>query len=310
MFALSNALNPDVVKTALDKVFFQDFNTKPVVGLVTADSSDVFRVERVDRAAVIQQVYGGTPLWENKAEEQDVPSIVPRITNTKTDLVTEFAQSVDITRWFYMDNQFGVVERLIRDMARKGRRTRDRAAFAIFRNAFTTTLTADGASFVSDTHTTISGVVVDNKITNALSESSLNTAIVMLQEQVGQSGVIEGGTPAILLVPPALFKLAVEITESEYRSGTANNDINVYSTKYGIKVAMSPWLGAAAGGSDTAWFLLADNHSVMRYVREDVWTELVDWKYQRNNNYIYKGGFREVPSVADYIGVVGSTGLT
>lgn len=279
-------------------------------GHVTVESSNLFRQETIDRAAVIQQVYGGTPLWENKAEEQDVPSAVPRVANTKTDLVTEFAQSVDITRWFYNDNQFGIVARLIQDMARKGRMTRDKGAFALFRGAFTTTLTADGSAFVSTTHTTLAGTTVSNKMTSALSESSLYTAIQKMYEQVGQSGVLEGSTPAVLLVPPALFKLACEITKSEYRSGTANNDMNVYSSMYNIYVATSRWLGAAGGGSDTAWFLLGDNHAVTRYVREDVWTHLVDWTIQRNNNYIYKGGFREVASVADYIGVIGSDGTT
>jgi len=311
MFALSESLNPDVVKTGLDKVFFQEFNTPELPGYATADSAGLFTQERIDRAAVIQQIGAGTPLWEQKSEEQDVPNALPRLGNTKTDNVVEFAQAIDITRWFYNDAQFGVVDKMVADFGRKGRMTRDKGAFALFRNAFTTTLTADGAALVSDSHTTLSGATVDNKITAAFSESSLNTAMVMMYEQVGQSGVLEGSTPSVLLVPPALFKLAIEVTKSELRSGTANNDLNYYSTMFpGLKVMTSRWLGAAGGGSDTAWFLLADNNAITRYVREDVWTVLVPWENQRNNNYIYKGGFREVVSVADYVGVIGSTGLT
>lgn len=312
MFALSNALNPDVVKTGLDKVFFQNFNTPEMPGYATVASAGLFRQETIDRAAVIQQSFASTGLWGQKSEEQDVPSNVPRMGNTKTDSVIEFSDGIDITRWFYNDNMFGVVDKALSEFGEMGRLTRDQGGFGIFRGAFTTTLTADGVPLVSDNHVTLSGNTVDNKLTAALSEASLNTAILMLYQQIGQAGVMRGSTPAVLLVPPALFKLALEITKSEYRSNTANNDLNYYSTIFpGLQVMTSRWIGTGAtGGSDTAWFLLASNHTITRYVREDVWTVLVDWKTQRNNNYIYKGGFREVVAVQDYIGVVGSDGTT
>ena len=118
-----------------------------------------------------------------------------------------------------------------------------------------------------------------------------------------------GNMPAVLLVPPALFKTSSEITDSELRSGTADNDMNVYSSKYGITVATSNRLGAAAGGSDTAWFLLSNNHSFMRFVRQGIVTDLVDYKYTKNNVYVYKGEFRESVGAMNYAGAVGSTGL-
>ena len=199
-------------------------------------------------------------------------------------------------------------EKMTKDFGQKARITRDDNAMKLYRDAFTTTLTADGATLISDSHTTISGATVDNKLTAALTETSLNDAIVSLIEQKDQAGVVSGGMPQTLFVPPALFKLASEITESELRSGTGDNDSNVYSTKYGIEVATSNRLGAASGGSDTAWFLLGTNHSIGRWVRQSVETSLVDWRLQRNNNYIYKGEFREVVGARDYVGIVGSTG--
>lgn len=304
----NSALNPNVVKTALDMVFFPAFNAEMHPGLVTAESSAVFNQETTDRAAEIVEVFKGAGLWESRAEEQDVPQGTFRVGNNKTYTVTNYAQSLDISKNLFDDDQHNVVNKAVTDMARKGRMTRDRNAFAIYRNAFTTALTADGATLVSDTHTTLAGVTVDNKITAALSESSLNTAIIMMVEQKSQDGVISGSMPKVLLVPPALFKLACEITESELKSGTGNNDMNVYSAKYGIQVVMSPWIGTAAGGSDTAWYLLGDNHSITRWVRQDIKTDIVDYKFQRNNNYIYKGEFREVVGAIDYVGVVGSTG--
>jgi len=179
---------------------------------------------------------------------------------------------------------------------------------SVYRLGFTTALTADGAALFSDTHTNLNGDTVDNLETGALSESMLNTMITKLMEQKDQAGVIRGHMPNCLLVPPKLFKTAVEITDSELRSGTGNNDLNVYSAKYGIYVKQSPYLGAAAGGSDTAFFLLAKNHQVHRFMRQDLVTSLINWDLQRNNNYIYKGEFREVIGAMTYEGSVASTG--
>lgn len=304
----NSAINPNIVKTALDSVFFPAFNAEMHPGLVTAESSSVFKQETTDRAAEIVEVFKGAGLWEQRSEEQDVPQSQFRVGNNKTFTVTNYAQSLDISKNLFDDDQHNVISKAVADMARKGRTTRDKNAFAVYRNAFTTATTADGAALVSDSHTTLGGFTVDNRITAALTESSLNDAIVMMVEQKSQDGVISGSMPKVLLVPPKLFKLACEITESELRSGTGNNDMNVYSTKYGIEVCMSPWIGAAAGGSDTAWYLLGDNHSITRWVRQDIKTDIVDYKYQRNNNYIYKGEFREVVGAIDYVGVVGSTG--
>jgi len=140
------------------------------------------------------------------------------------------------------------------------------------------------------------------------SEANFNTAIVGLVEQKDQAGVVMGQMPETLFVPPKLFKTACEVLKSELRSGTADNDINVYSSQYGINIATSNRLGLVAGGSDTAWFLLGRNHSVTRYVRAGVATDLIPYQYQRNNVYIYKGEFREVVGAQDYAGFYGSDG--
>ncbi len=104
MFSASNKLNPSVVQTALDKVFFQEFNGTTNPGWINATDSSVFHQETIDNAAVIQQVFKGAGLWENRAEEQDVPSAAPFVGNTITYVPSNFAQSIDITKNFFDDN--------------------------------------------------------------------------------------------------------------------------------------------------------------------------------------------------------------
>jgi hypothetical protein len=315
MAGLSSNLNQSVVKTALDKVFSQEFNVREKhPQYATAESSSVFNQDSIDRAAVITEIFAGTGAWSARAEEQDVPQAQAQVGNQQTFSVANFAQSVDITKNFFDDDQHSVYEKMVAKMGRNGRTTRDSNAFGIYRGAFSTTLTNDGVSLVNDSHVTVKGYTVDNNFELALSESSLNTAIQLLVEQKGQDGLIEGAMPSVLLVPMALYKTAVEITEASLRSETGGsnegvNEPNVYSSKYGIEVRTSQFLGAAAGGSDTAWFLLGDMHSVTRWKRQDIETTLVDWKFQRNNNYIYKGEYREVLGAEDYVGICGTDGV-
>ena len=307
--SFSSSLNPNTVKTALDDVFFQEFNGKRLAHMATAETAEVFQPDNTNKSAEILEVFKGSGYWEERAEEQDVPSGNARINNKITFTVTNFAKSEDIPKNMFDDNLHSSVNKMIRDFGRTARVTRDKNAFATYRLGFTTTLTADGSTLFADSHTNLNGDTVDNKLTAALSDTSLEDAIVKLGEQLAQDGTISGHLPSVLLVPMKLFKEAVEITDSVLTPSSANNAINWVSAKYGIMVKTSPFLGAAAGGSDTAWFLLANTHSITRWVRQAVETVLVDWRIQRNNNYIYKGEFRETVGAISYEGSVGSTGV-
>ena len=307
MASYSSGLNANVVKTALDDVFFQiyDVETHPQYG--TALTPGIFHQDTADSSAVIWELFKGVGLWETRQEEQDVPQKTPRIGNQKTFTVSAFAASVDIPKHFMDDQKHSAYEKMTRDFALSAVWTRDSNAFAVFRNATVTATTSDGVALISNSHTNLNGDNVDNLGSGAFSETTLNTAIVQLLEMKTQSGVVAGSLAQTLVVPPALYKLAVEVTESELRSGTGNNDMNVYSAKYGIMVYTSQFLGTAAGGSDTTWFLLGQNHSMYRFVRQGVETTLVPWQNQRNNNYIYKGEFRETVGAMSFEGLVGFT---
>lgn len=197
----------------------------------------------------------------------------------------------------------------VRQFALMARTTQDTNAFGLLRNAFTTTLTPDSVALISASHVTLNGDTVSNLVTGALSDTTLNTAMVALREQKNQRGVILGSTGKYLVVPPKLFKTACQITESVLVSDNANNAVNVYRSIFGIEVMTSPYLGAAAGGSDTAWFLLSEYHGIKRVIRQGVQTALTSWEYSDNRSYKYQGNFREAYFAADWAGIVGSTGL-
>jgi hypothetical protein len=111
------------------------------------------------------------------------------------------------------------------------------------------------------------------------------------------------------VVAPKGFKNAVQVTQSVLVSDTANNAVNVYLSIFGIEVMTSPYLGAAGGGSDTAWFLLSQFHGIKRVIRQGVQTALVSWEFSDNRSYKYQGNYREAYFAADWAGIVGATGV-
>ena len=202
----------------------------------------------------------------------------------------------------------GVWSKTVADFALVARVTQDQNAFAFINGGFTTSLTADGQPLFG-THPLIGGGTVVNTFTGALSPTTLNNLIIALRQQKNQAGVILGDVPSILLVPSALFKHAIEITESALIADASTNNLNVYRSAYGITVFTSPYLDAVAGGSDTAWFLLSRRHSITRLVRQGIQTALRDWTMSNNRTYFYQANFREAIYAPDYSGAVASTGL-
>ena len=306
--AFTEQQNLAIVRTELDSVFYQNFDyTDSFPGIATANTAAIFKPLNTTHAAYIEEIFKGSGLFSNIGETTTVPLSTPQVANKLTTYIKDFASGIEISKNLFDDNMHGVWSKTVADFAMVARVTQDDNAFALFRNAFTTTLTADGSALCA-THTLIGGGTVVNNTTGALSTTTLNTGIVALRQQKNQAGVILGNVPNCLLVPSALFKKAVEITESALLADTANNNINVYRSAYGITVYTSPYLDAAAGGSDTAWFLLSKNHAITRLIRQGVQTALRSWEYSNNRTYLYQANFRETVYCPDYVGVYGSTG--
>jgi len=306
----TEAQNFSIVQTELDKVFFQQFDYDSTFpGVAHATTAEIFMPQETTHAAWIQSINKGSGLFPAIGETATVPLSTPHVTNKQTTQILTFAQGIDISKQLFDDNMHGVWAADVADFAQKAQDTQDYTAFGLFRNGFTTALTADGVSIFNSAHPLIGGGTQSNTGTAALTPSSLNTAVVNLIEQKDQSAVIRGSSPAVLLVPPALWKHAREITDSALIADVANNNINVYRSALGITVWTSHWLGVVAGGSDTAWFLLAKRHGFTRLIRQGLETALTDWRYSTNLTYKYQANFRENYFCADYAGSYGSTGV-
>lgn len=100
--ALTSGLNSNDVKTALDDVFYQEYNVDMQhPEYATAETPSVFHQDTADSSAVIWELFQGVGQWETRVEEQDVPQASPRIGNQKTFTVTAFAKQVKIPKHFF-----------------------------------------------------------------------------------------------------------------------------------------------------------------------------------------------------------------
>lgn len=308
----TSALNPNVVKTDLDSVFYQEWDyTKVTPGRATARTASLFKQMPWTLGAYQEEEFQGTGLFDETPEKQTVSQDDIRVTNKLTTSIKKFSKGLPVSKEFFDDNMFGVWQNSVKNFAQNGKKTQDFRAFDLFRKAFTTQLTGDGQAFISASHPLKNGGTTSNLVTGALSNTTLANAFVALQEQVDNNGILGMCEPAILLVPTKLFDLAVRISKSELIQGSGNNDLNYFSNLYpGLQVMGTPWLGTAvSGGSDTAWFLLSDNHCVTRLIRQDMETYLRHWGESDDVTYRYQGHFREAYKVMNYIGVVGATGV-
>ncbi len=311
----NEAQNLAIVRTELDAVFFQEFNyddSNPVMTRCT--NPMIFKQETTDKAFDIEEVFRGTNLFPIITETQTVPTSTPKVANKITTAIKDFAESVELSKDLFDDNMFGVWSRVVTNLAENARISQDANAFKIFRGGFTTTLTADGNALFSS-HTLLNGATYSNSlfditgVTTVLSSTSLNAAITALAVQPDQNGIVKGQQVAVLLVPPALIKLALELSDSALAGDVSTNAINVFRSAYGYRVYSNPYLSAATGGSDTAWFVLARNIGIKRIVRQGVETFLRPWGYSNNRTYLYQANFREEVVAIDYIGTIGARGL-
>jgi len=188
-----------------------------------------------------------------------------------------YAGGVEVTMEEIQDRDWADKLDEFKDLARSARITMDKARAQVLNGAFVTTDEINGFKIsrlndakpmCSTVHPLTSGGTASNASSTgvALNDTSLDVARQALINQVTDDGVPVAVTGRlVLIVPPALTKTAVQITQSALESSTANNAVNYYKG-LGIDVMEVVWLGAAQGGSDTAWFLMVPEQAKLLFI--------------------------------------------
>lgn len=281
---------------------------------VQTQYQNIFHMESSSRDREIESSASGLSQFVQTGENQPVTYEDRNQGYDTTYTFIKWAKAISISKEMWDDDRFNVMRRGTSDLAKSKQRTKDQIGADIFNYAFTAggggkaSFTAgDNVSLISTSHPrTDGGAVISNYATADFSEASLETALVQMRATVDDKGQLVGISPDTVVVPPALEKEAGILLDSTGRVGTANNDVNPYKGR--LKVVVWDRIGAAAGGSDTAWFLLdSSEHKLNYFMRQDTGLQGPDYDFD-NDVAKWKDAFRALPGWSDFRGIYGSKG--
>ena len=167
------------------------------------------------------------------------------------------------------------------------------------------TASGDGVTG-GDGHPLVSGGKNSNRpVTGAdLNETSLEDAVIQIGKWTDERGLKIAARPVKLIVPSDLQFVATRLLESEYRVGTADNDINAIRSNGVIPQGFSVnhYL------TDTnAFFIITDVPDGMKHFVRSPMTTSMDGDFD-TGNVRYKARERYSFGVSDPLGIFGSPG--
>lgn len=192
----------------------------------------------------------------------------------------KFELTYAVSRDDLEDDMSGAVRQLVsrlRSGAGKFRRHPDRLMSSVLIN---NTTALDGVALFSASHkvnpTDPASASYANTDTGALTLANVVAARAAMLEVKGADGDPVNEDPKVLMVPPALEGTARKIAGADRiiysGSGTDSNESNVWLGTF--MVVVNPYLSAAHGGSDTAWYLTdtsdPEDRGLIYQVRQDV----------------------------------------
>ena len=172
--------------------------------------------------------------------------------------------------------------------------------------------TPDGQPLASASHTTLTGVTIDNLETVSLSASNLWTVVQTLANQKGQDGAAGSQLFEGIVVPFILYRAAKETMNSTLVPFSAENQINLFDTDYGsVRIAASIFLGSTYNtnsNANTSYHIVSQNHMIQRKIVAGLSTDLIEPKYTANDTYVERARYMESHFPESWTAYVGSDG--
>lgn len=271
---------PDLLDPRFRKIYGDELKLIPSIGSTIFHMETSSKNNEKDSSAsglskLVRRSEGQAITYEDKIQGFDV-----------TYTHVEDALGGAVTNAMWEDDQFNEIKKIPKDLADAKIRSEEQMKADIFNYSFTagggglsTFTSGDALALFSNAHTREDGGATQSNYTTAdLNEGSLETALNTIRATLNHKGQLYMSKGDTLVVPPALEKEARILLNSTQRVGTANNDIN--PMQGALKLVVWDFLGSAAGGSDTAWFVLDSSlHQLNFFKRSDRGLEGPDWDF-------------------------------
>jgi len=170
----------------------------------------------------------------------------------------EWVRGIKVERKLVDDDQYSVINKRPQTLALSAKRTREKHAASVFNSAFNTSVFTGGDTYAlcASAHTwNGTSTTQSNSGSSALSSSALATARLAIRDFTDDTDNLLNARGDLLLVPPELEQTAYEITQSQLKPGTADNDKN-FINSLNYKVVVWDYL------SDTNnWFLIDSKYA-------------------------------------------------
>ena len=300
-----------LIDPGIKKYFFDEFKQ------LEPQLSKIFKVESMSGAYEDVSSYAGLGEVPAVSEGETYPEDAVMHTYDTTFTAAKYGTLVPVTHELW-DDQREKIAGKTQSAARAVARKIEKLAASVPVNAFDTSYTSfgDGRPLCSTAHTRADGGSNQSNASATgvtLTEANLETGMIAMREQLDDRGNLLDVVPDTLLVPPALEKEAIIITKSDKRSETTDNDANVYNmseyTGGKLRIVVWNYLSAAAGGSDTAWFLMGNQHEVMWKWREKARiVRLPESVGAKNDIWYWKARFRATYGWSNWRAIWGSKG--
>ena len=184
--------------------------------------------------------------------------------------------------------------------------TKQTKAASLLNTGFDTFTSGDGAFLFSASHGTVAGGNNRNQPSTAadLNETSLEQAVIDIAAFVDERGLLIAARPRKLIVPPALMFTATRLLQTDFRTGTADNDINAIKSNGSIPEGFA--VNHYLTDSD-AFFIITDVPNGMKHFVRTPMATGMDGDFN-TGNVRYKARERYSFGVSDPLGIYGSTG--
>lgn len=294
---------------------WEKFSREQQPGYLRASDSFFFNQDTTEKLAFIWDEDSNVGAFQKTGEEEEILNSDTRIGNQKTKLSQKYTKQVPISDEAFRADAVGKRAKIGSQVGDRARVTQDSESILNTYGdlvAGSQNTTPDGQAGASNSHTTLTGVTVDNLETGLLSPDNLWTCVTSLANQKGQDGdagshVFEG-----IVVPFVLYKTAKEVLNSTLLADSAENNLNIFDTDYGaVRIAASIFLGStynSATSANTTYTLVSRNHQITRKVFYDLTTTLIPPESTANDTYLYRAKYHESVFPGTWTGFVSSTG--
>ena len=270
------------------------------------EHKDVFTTENSDKAYEEEVKLSGFGPAPNKPEGESVQFDEAMEVYTARYVHETVALAFAITEEAVEDNLYDSLSaRYTKALARSMAHTKQVKAASVLNRAFDPLAPGgDGQSLISANHPLSGAGVVSNVGAADLSEASLEAAVTQMAAWTDERGLLIAAKPKKLVVHPSNAFNAARLLESQYRPGTADNDINVLYTS---GVIPQGFIVNHYLLDPDAWFIITDIGNGLKHFQRVALKTQTEGDFD-TGNLRYKARERYSFGFSDPLGIWGSPG--